>query len=145
MPGHDLSHAVTAHVAATADRAFAFMADPVRLGRWSLGCMDLVEVGGGVHSGRSLFDGALGFLSIEADRPRWTIDYHVGPKDALKPRISARVVPGPVCGLGEDACYVTLIAWRDAAMGEERWRRLVATHEAEIWLIKAQIETAERG
>jgi hypothetical protein len=33
------------------------------------------------------------------------------------------------------------IAWRPAGMEDERWERLCAAHEAEIFLIKAQIET----
>jgi hypothetical protein len=56
--------------------------------------------------------------------------------------VSARVIPGPVCGLPATSCYVTLTAWRVADMDDDRWSRLCAAHEAEIWLIKAQIETA---
>jgi hypothetical protein len=33
---------------------------------------------------------------------------------------------------------VSLIAWREASMGDERWERLVACHEVEIRLIQAQ-------
>jgi hypothetical protein len=30
-------------------------------------------------------------------------------------------------------------------MGQERWERLSASHEAEIWLIEEQIETEYRA
>jgi hypothetical protein len=135
-----LSHAATCRAAVHADAAFGFLADPVALSRWSLGCMDLVHVRDGVYTGRSLFDGGQGWLSIDADPRRLLIDYHVGTLEKREPRISARVIPGPVCGLEEGACLVTLTAWRAMAMSEERWARLCAAHEAEIWLIKAQME-----
>lgn len=138
------AHALTTLVDVPAAAAFAFLIDPAALSRWSLGCMDLVAVGGGVYTGRSLFDGAQGWLSIDADPGRLLVDYHVGTLEKRVPRISARVVPGAVCGLGEGACYVTLIAWRPSTMPEERWRRLCATHETEIWLIKSQMENRPR-
>ena len=134
-------HTASARVDVPADAAFAFLVDPAALSRWSLGCMDLVAVGNGVYTGRSLFDGGQGWLSIDSDRTRLLVDYHVGTLDKREPRISARVVPGPVCGLGENACYVTLTAWRPAAMVDDRWQRLCATHDAEIWLIKSQLES----
>lgn len=141
---HRLSHSATCSVSVAAIDAFGFLADPVALSRWSLGCMDLVDLGNGVYTGRSLFDGGQGWLSIEGDRSRLLVDYHVGTLDRREPRISARVIPGPVCGLDEASCYVTLTAWRTASMTDERWQRLCATHDAEIWLIKSQMESRKR-
>ena len=138
------SHSTTCQAAVPAETAFAFLADPTALSRWSLGCMDLVELGDGVYTGRSLFDGGQGWLSIDADRRRLLVDYHVGTLEKREPRISARVVPGPVCGLADSTCYVTLTAWRAATMSDERWMRLCASHEAEIWLIKSQMEARQR-
>ena len=40
---------------------------------------------------------------------------------------------------------IMLMAWRPAAMDPERWQRLCASHEAELWLIKAQIERDYQG
>ena len=138
-----LAHAVTLLVDAAADAAFDYLADPLLLGRWSLGCFDTVAAGTpGLFTGVSLFDGARGWFRIDADRSRHIIDYHVGDATSQVPRVSARVIPGPVCGLPDVSCYVTLTAWRVAGMSDERWSRLCAAHEAEIWLIKAQIETA---
>lgn len=135
-----LSHVATCCVGVSAALAYDFLVDPAALSRWSLGCMDLVDVGHGVYTGRSLFDGGQGWLSIDGDRSRLLIDYHVGTLEKREPRISARVIPGSVCGLDESVCYVTLLAWRSPSMGDERWQRLCASHEAEIWLIKSQIE-----
>ena len=36
--------------------------------------------------------------------------------------------------------HVTLLAWREAGMSDERWSRLIASHEAEILLLRARIE-----
>ena len=41
------------------------------------------------------------------------------------------------------ATFVSLLAWRSRSMDEPRWQRLCASHAAEIWLIKAQLEAAE--
>ncbi len=138
-----LSHCVTIAVDVPADAAFAFLADPVRLGDWSLGCMQTRPAGPpGVFAGRSLFDGSQGCVAIDAHPALGLIDFRVGPADALVHRISARTMPGPAMGLGPDRCLVSLIAWRPAGMAAPRWARLCATHEAEIHLIKAQIEAA---
>jgi hypothetical protein len=107
--------------------------------------MDLVAVGDGVFRGRSLFDGSLSWLTIDSDPQRLLIDYHVGSATERQPRISARVTPGPVCGLPPSQCAMMLTAWRGAAMTDERWQRLCAAHDAEIWLIKAQAETRYRS
>lgn len=141
-----LAHAVTQKVDAPALRAFDFLRDPLMLGRWSLGCFGTFPAGSnGLHAGTSLFDGSQGWFRIEADPERLSIDYLVGLPDALRRRISARVVPGLELGYDASVCLVTLTAWRSVSMAEERWLRLCAAHEAEIYLIKSQIETAIIG
>lgn len=140
MDRTDIAHAVSARLDVPAASAYAFLVDSAALSRWSLGCMDLVAAGDGVYTGRSLFDGARGWLSIDGDANRLLVDYHVGTAAVRQPRISARVIPGSVCGLPDTCCTITLTAWRPAGMTDERWERLCATHETEIWLIKAQAE-----
>jgi uncharacterized protein YndB with AHSA1/START domain len=142
-----LSHMATVRIAAPAPAVFAFLADPAALGGWSLGCMDTrpdPAAGPGIHTGRSLYDGGQGWFAIDADPERLTIDFRLGAPPNLVPRISARVVPGPVVGAGADACVLTLLAWRTATMDDDRWARLCAAHEAEVWLIKAQVESGHR-
>jgi len=140
-----LSHIATALVAAPAEAVFDFLADPLTLGRWSLGCMRTEPTDlDGVFTGWSLFDGGQGWFEIAADRARLWIDYAVGTRERRLPRISARIVPGPVCGLDADRCYASLIAWRPDGMAPDRWIRLCSAHETEIWLIKEQIESAAR-
>ncbi len=136
-----LAHSVTALIEAPADEVFDFLSDPVALGRWSLGCMRTQETDlAGVWTGWSLFDGGQGYFEIVAHRELMLIDYRVGTLEHRQPRISARVVPGAVCGLPAGHSYATLTAWRPPAMPAGRWARLCTAHETEAWLIKEQIE-----
>ena len=135
-----LSHSVTAECAVPARRAYAFLADGIAVGRWALGSFDARRVGRNLFRGRSLFDGGEVLYRPVGDAARLIVDYHVGTEArALSPRVMARVVPGEATGRGRDACLVTLVAWRDAAMTDARWERLVACHEVEIRLIQAQL------
>ena len=136
-----LTHVATQLVGTPAARAFAYLHDPINVGRWSLGCFgteasDLP----GVYTGRSLYDGVRGWFRIDADRTRFIIDYLVGEPRNLVRRISGRVIPGSDLGYGAATCLITLTAWRPHNMSDERWTRLCAAHEAEIFLIKSQIE-----
>ena len=138
---NDLAHACSALVEIEADAAFAFLADPKALGGWALGCWGAAVDQEGRFHGRSLFSGEETWGRIDADPARLLVDYLVGSRpDDLRPRISARVVPGPVTGRPENVCLITLTAWRAASMDEARWRQLVAAHEAEILLVKGQLE-----
>lgn len=140
-PSSNHAHSVTGLLDVPAETAFAFMADPIALGQWSLGCMNTRPVDQTkIHSGHSLFDGVQGFFEIDTDSDRLIVDYRLGSPDHMVPRVSARIVPAQVCGLGKDQCYLTLTAWRAADMDGARWHRLCAAHEAEIYLIKAQCE-----
>jgi len=140
MSSSNLSHCVTTQVDVPASLAFAFLADPIRLGQWALGCMRTEATDEpGVYTGFSLFDGSQAWLAIDAHADLGLIDYKVGPKGALMHRISARVIAGPNAGLSAAQCLVMLLAWRPAGMEDARWHRLCASHEAEILLIREQI------
>ena len=140
MSSSSLSHFVATHVDVPASSAFAFLADPIRLGHWALGCMRTRATDEpGVYTGFSLFDDSQSWFSIDAHPDLGLIDYKVGPKGALIHRISARVIAGPNAGLSARQCLVMLMAWRPAGMEDSRWHRLCASHEAEILLIREQI------
>ncbi|WP_425049468.1 hypothetical protein [Psychromarinibacter sp. S121] len=143
----ETGHAVTARVAVGAEAAFGFLSDPIALGGWSLGCMNTAPVPGapGVYAGRSLFDGSETRFAIDADPARGVIDFLLGDAGAMVPRISIRIVPADVCGLGGAECLVTMSAWRASDMDDTRWQQLCACHEAEIHLIRAQCEAAVAG
>jgi hypothetical protein len=140
MSSSSLSHCVTTQVDVPASFAFAFLTDLTRLGHWALGCMRTRPTDEpGVYTGYSLFDSSQSWVSIDADPDLCLIDYKVGPKGALVHRISARVISGANAGLSAGQCLVMLMAWRPAGMEDSRWRRLCASHEAEILLIREQI------
>jgi hypothetical protein len=139
--GDVLSHCVTAECSVAAARALSFLADGVTLGRWAFGCWQAEPRGDGLFAGRSLFDGSEVWVRPVTDTRLGIVDYHVGAApDALAPRIMARVVPGSSIGRGAETCLVSLVAWRPAGMDAERWARLVAAHNVEIFLIRALLK-----
>jgi hypothetical protein len=143
MPDTDtLCHHATVAIVAQAERAFAFMADGLKLGTWAMGCWNTRAVGPdsdpGLFVGNSLFDGAEGYVRIVSDRALLNVDYHVGAApDRLAHMNSARVIPGAALGRDPASCVVTLLAWRPAAMNDADWQRIRVTHEAEMLLIQS--------
>ena len=96
----------------------------------------------GIYRGRSLFDGEQNYFAVTAHPQLLLVEYSVGPRGALKPRIRAQVMRADDVGLATTNCYLTLTAWRPADMSAARWSRLCAAHNVEIWLIKEQVEAA---
>lgn len=140
-----LSHCASAECAVPASAAFRFLADGAALGRWALGCFDTRPAGAGLWRGTSLFDGAPMLVRPVADAERLVVDYWVGAdRRSLVPRIMARVVPGGAVGRPASRSIVTLLAWRDARMTDERWERLVACHEVEVRLVQALLARKRR-
>lgn len=143
---HGCGHSVTELVNVGAQQAFDFLSNPLNVGTWSLGCMHTEAAAeAGRYVGTSLFDGQRLQLHVRASRELLLIDYLVGIVEPLRPRIGIRIVAAETCDLNADQCYVSLMAWRSTQMSESRWSQLCASHEAEIWLIKARLEAAHPG
>lgn len=104
--------------------------------------MGLEAVGDGVFRGCSLFDASEAYVEIRPEPALGLIDFHVGTREVRRPRIFIRITPGPVLGMGAGECLVTLHALRAGDAPDANWARTCLTHEAEILLIKAQLETA---
>jgi hypothetical protein len=135
------SHITSIVVKKAADAVFAVMADPTKLHRWSFGTWETEIAADGLVTGTSMFDGAKILVRIDADAGRLSINYRLGADASrLVPRINVRVVPGPHVGLDGESCVLTFIAWRAATMDDDRWRRLTASHEFEVVLLKNLIE-----
>ncbi|MBW1998968.1 MAG: hypothetical protein JRJ29_13520 [Deltaproteobacteria bacterium] len=143
MGEHEMPcYTVGIEIGVKAERAFQYLADPEKLGMWALGCFDTRPADEkGLFKGRSLFDGSETFVRIEAEERRLLIDYHVGDRERQVPRIFTRVVPGPDYGADPGHCLVVMTAWRTKDMSEARWRRLCASHDAEILMIQTQLES----
>jgi hypothetical protein len=136
-----MSYTVSAEVSVPAQEAFRYLSDPLMLGRWALGCFHTRPTAQqGLFKGVSLFDGLETWFHIETDLERLVIDYHVGGPQDRRPRISTRIVPGSGYGRDDQHCIVTMTAWRTSDMSNLRWQRLCASHDAEIFLIQAQLE-----
>ena len=134
------SHITSITIDAPAETVFSYMSDAAKLNRWSFGTWETVLHDDGLVEGKAIFDGARIFVRIDADTSRMSIDYHLGAeRDELTPRISVRVVPGERLDLSSEQAVLTFIAWRPASMSDERWRRLTASHEFEVVLLKSLI------
>jgi hypothetical protein len=130
---------------ATVAAAMRHLATPQGMSRWALGMWNCREVEPGLVAGESLFDGGVAWARIVKLADVDALDYHVGASpDRLLPRIHARVIDGPLLGHPPGTCVVSLLAWQPEGMSEQRWRRLVVSHEAEIELIQAQLDAADR-
>lgn len=149
LPGpwmmYDLSqiaHMAAARVEVPAAFALARLADAAFVGGWSLGSMGLQPLEEGVFHGRSLFDGTPAHVEIHLSEALGLIDYAVGDAARRSPRIFIRVTAGPVLGLDAGCCVVTLHALRAVTADGGTWIRTCTVHDAEILLIKAQLEAA---
>lgn len=138
---HHLAHSVTAQMRAPWQEAFELLSDPLRVGQWALGSWNSAPADArGVYVGTSLLSGEPSWFRVEADREQRLIDYHVGSESAQLPRISARIVAAEHYRGEPGHCLVTITAWRDTQMDDERWRQLCTVHETEILLIKKLLE-----
>lgn len=138
----DVAHTAASMVQSPARFAFDCLASAAFVGGWSLGSMDLQPVRDGLYRGRSLFDGSDAFVEIRPNPDLGLIDFAVGSAKRRDPRIFIRVTPGDVLGLDRACCLVSLHALRSGHATDAAWARTCTTHEAEILLIKAQLETA---
>ena len=139
-------HTASIEVDAAPEDAFGWMADGLRQGEWALGSLNRETVGDDLFRGLSWFDAGDTFVRITAERERLMIHYEVGRSpEAVLPRTVARVVPGPVVGLPEGRCLVTLMVWRDVNQPEERWRQQCIVHKAEMYRIRHLVESGGGG
>lgn len=142
MTSNSMVHTAGVYIEAPFDFAFDHLCDPQLLGRWALGCMDLKPADTkDVFVGRSLFDDAPVYVAFRPNRELGLIDYLVGDHTHRLPRISIRLVPAALCDLPDGQCAAAMTAWRVNGMSQSRWDQLVKTHELEVLLFKAQIET----
>ncbi|AME28374.1 hypothetical protein AXG89_31790 (plasmid) [Burkholderia sp. PAMC 26561] len=139
-------HSSSVLVHAEARRAFLLMADGERQGRWALGSWQRRTVGPQTFVGESAFTGAETWVRIQADPVAMTIDYEVGSQEAaLRFRNAARVFDGPTLGHPEGTAIVTLFTWRLATESDDAWAQIGSTHETEMFLIRALLESGRDG
>jgi hypothetical protein len=136
-----LCQVASVELAVPAERAFAYLADGMKQGEWALGSWNRRDLGDGLFSGTSLFDGSELLIRLTGHPEHLLVEYEVGESaDALRPLVWARVVPGLVLGLGEARCVATLAAWRTAGEPDELWERLGHAFATEVHMIKGRLE-----
>jgi hypothetical protein len=141
---HSPGHSVTIEINKSWEETYDYIREPLNLGKWALGCWDTRATDEeDLYVGTSLFNNETSYFRIEADKKTRVIDFLVGDQSSLQPRISVRIVPGEVYGNSDAFCLVTINAWRDMQMSDERWHQLCVCHETEILLVKALIEREE--
>lgn len=134
-------HTASAEIAVPAECAFDYMSDGLKQGEWALGSWNRRQLADGTFVGTSLFDGEETFVQIESDQRWFLVQYSVGrSRDDLRPRISARIVPGPATGRSPDSCIVTLMVWRAADEPDEVWERTRHAFFTELAMIKGRLE-----
>ena len=128
-------------VAVPAERALAYLGDGMHQGEWALGSWNRRDLGGGLFTGTSLFDGSELFIRLTTDEQRLLVVYEVGTEpEALAPLVWGRVVPGAAVGLDAGRCVITLVIWRAAGVDDERWELLGHTFPTEVQMIRGRLE-----
>ncbi|MCZ4290987.1 hypothetical protein [Hoeflea alexandrii] len=136
-------HTSSIRVKRSAAAVFDLMSDGIKQGHWAWGSFQREEVSKGLFVGTSVFDGQQTFVRLNSDVERLTVDYEVGKSEAnMQFRNMSRVLPGPVVGLSDEECIVSLITWRLASQDDDSWSQIGTVHEAEMYLIRG---LAERG
>lgn len=140
-PHENAIHAVSRLCGALPQQAFDLLTTAQGMARWNLGLWHTQEVEPGLFSGHSLFGGGRGWVRVRSDRAAGRVEYLVGSEPRrLVARIEARVHDSVDLGHPPGGCLVSLMAWRTADMEEDRWRRLITTHETEIELIRSLLD-----
>jgi hypothetical protein len=122
--------------------ALDYVADGIKQGEWALGSIDRREIGDGLFEGTSMFGAGTEYIRIRVDRDNHVVYYDVGHSlDDLRTLNVIRVVPGSTLGVAEDNCIVTLLSWRPEGTPDEAWARNSVSHETEMYIIKARLES----
>ena len=134
-------HSVTIEIDLPWEKVYDFLNEPLNLGKWALGCMQAKPAEEeGLYCGVSIFDNEVNYFKLKANREFRVIDFHIGSRTVLQPRISARVTPGSIYGNEDSFCLLSLQAWRDLEMSDVRWHQLQVCHETEMILVKKLLE-----
>lgn len=134
-------YTVSALVNREIETVFDYLQDPIKLGKWSLGCFDTkVDTETGLCTGHSLFNGKTSAVEIASDEGKNRIEFRLGPAGKKTPRIVIQVNSGGTFGYPGNSSLVTMTAWRTAGMTDYEWERLKRCHDVEILMLREQIE-----
>ena len=135
------AHICSVGVDRTTREAMEFLRAPENLASWAVGMGEARVHADGLVEGAFPATNRPIWARVDADMGRGTICFHVGPdRDSLVPRIMVRVVSGDVLEGDPQTCVVSLVAWRQETMDDDRWEGLKSGHEREVLTIKRLIE-----
>jgi hypothetical protein len=127
------------------------MADGLAVGGWALGSFDTERIDDrGTVRGITLDTQDETFVRPVVHREQGIVVYEVAygenvDLDQMTPWIWAIVQPGDRFGFSTDSCVISMIAWRLEGMSDEVWKHVCIYHDAEILLIKGQVERRARS
>jgi hypothetical protein len=135
-------HTGSIEVQCDAKTAVDYVADGIKQGEWALGSIDRRQIGEDLFEGTSMFGVGTEYIRIRADHENHVIYYDVGHSlDDLRTVNVIRVVPGATLGRPAASCIVTLMSWRSEGTPEDAWTRTCVSHETEMFIIKARLES----
>ena len=135
-------HSASIEIQCDARTAVAYVADGIKQGEWALGSIDRREIGDGLFEGTSMFGAGTEYIRIRVDDENQVVYYDVGHSlDDLRTLNVIRVVSGPVLGAEAETCVMTLLSWRPQGTPDEAWTRNCVSHETEMYIIKARLES----
>lgn len=139
-------HSSSILVRTDAARAFRLMADGERQGRWALGNWRRRQVADTTFVGESVFSGLPTWVRLHVDPARLAVDYDVAATESgLRFRNAARVLDGSALGHPLGTALVTLFTWRLTDQSDDAWAQICSTHETEMFLIRALLESGRDG
>ena len=135
-------HTGSIEIQCDASTAIAYVADGIKQGEWALGSIDRREIGEGLFEGTSMFGAGTEYIRIRVDDDNQVVYYDVGHSlDDMRTLNVIRVVSGPVLGGEAESCVMTLLSWRVQGTPDEAWSRNCVSHETEMYIIKARLES----
>lgn len=135
------AHSASIEVGVASRTAFDFMASGSMQTYWTLGSWDRVDLGDGLFSGVSLWDGSTLYVRPEPHPELLIVDYWVGAdREAMLKVNSARVRGLEELGGPADRCVITLNSWRSAKATDAAWERGAHVYKTEMHLVKGRLE-----
>lgn len=114
----------------------AYMLTPQYFDQWCLGCMKLQPSVNDTFRGESSFNGGVGYLKMFPSNENFNISYLIGGDPFLLNRlIVAQIVPDHSFD-NKGGSVISLVAWRNTDMDDDRWNQLKQCHQVEIQLIR---------
>ena len=127
------AHICSTRLKCTVEKIEEFLTSPHQLNQWAVGMGATTIHDDGLIEGYSEATGNPIFARIDLDPIHHTIYYHLGGSpEYLVPRIVIQIKSGDILESRDSTSVISMIAWRQDTMTDERWSQLKTLHENEI-------------